>query len=557
MRSFVGIDIGSDAVKLVMLKKTRKGLVVKKAGYLPLSEIPFSEGMSAEDISSEAMRWLLEQNQLKRVDACVALSSQDVYTKYITLPPVTADKVDQIVQFEARQQIPFPLEEVCWDYQVLGADQTTGQAYVVFHAVKEPRVRSLMNYVSSSQVEVSRIDVSSMALYNILVTTGASVGSILLDIGKTTTQIVLLDEKGCWTRSVDFAGDHLNQYLVEKLDMYADYVEQFKRTVGLQGEGADGERSQHLKDALVKLIEEIKKNLDYYMQMNPDFSITTLYLTGGNVRIHGMTDVFAEYFSADIEVLDPFHNIEIDPKVGHDHAGDLRHFFGTAFGLALGHVDRSLAQINLLPEDIVLERSIRKRSFVLWMSVVFLVGIFTIQGTSQQKVINNLRNEWRQSQKEMKMFRSMEADIKRDESAIKPLEKKLQLFASMVRQRSFVMDMLLQIKKVTINDVYYEYLRYGFDDEEIHQLEQRHFEKENKATGRRRTYKARVEKEIRSDELVIHGVVSDSYRKIDSLKIAMESFSFIKLVSVDIAKEDDEEQRKKIEFDLKAKVKQS
>jgi len=193
MKSFVGIDIGAESIKLVQLQKTRKGLVLQKAGITSVKEIPFYDGMSKEDLAAEAIRWLLAHNDIKSAVAAITLPGSMVYSKYITLPAVSEDKIDQIIQFEARQQIPFPLEEVSWDYTILGKSVSGEELNVVVHVVKKDIVESFMNEVNNFGIDVAIIDVMSMVLYNILDSNDAEEGTLLIDMGACNTNIILVD----------------------------------------------------------------------------------------------------------------------------------------------------------------------------------------------------------------------------------------------------------------------------------------------------------------------------------------------------------------------------
>jgi type IV pilus assembly protein PilM len=555
MKSFVGVDIGSDAVKLVELKKTRKGLVLKRAGYLPYHEIPLAEGTSKEDIAVEAIRWILAQNKIKQAVACVALPPEDVYTKYIKLPPVSADKVDQIVQFEARQQIPFPLEEVAWDYHLLGSDQKSGQAHIVLNAVKEASVYSFMNHMDDSGIKVKIIDTSSMALYNMLALEEANMGSLILDIGKESTQVLLMDEQTCWSRILPIGGAYVTQKLSEKANISMEEAEQFKKDIGLQGEGLDGKRSQILEESLEDLIAEVQKSLDYYTHLSEDFAVKKIYLTGGQVRLRGLIDFFAEKMAKDVEGFNPFGHVQIDGMVGEERSHEMRHFFAVAMGLALRHVGVSVTQMNLMPLRLLQDQKAKRMQVVVTASGILLAAFFVLHGVKCYEDLSAMEQEMHIAQREIQVFRVMEQEIQSLKKDIAPMELQLKIFEELSEMRTKSLDILLSLKKMTINDMLYPFLQMGFSEDELQKVEallEGHLDERERRKRRqksdRRTYIAQ------RDELLLQGVTSDSYRKIDNLKISLESFPSVKGVIVEIAEAHLNENRKKIIFNMRVKL---
>ncbi len=559
MASFIGIDIGSDAIKLVEFKKTRRSLVLKKAAYLPYRDIPVFEDMSPKDREAEALRWVLAQNDIKKAQAIISLPAGDIYSKYIELPPVTADKVDQIVHFEARQQIPFPLEDVSWDYHLIGSDRSTAQAYVVLHAIKEPVVYEFTNNIDSTQIHIQTLDVPSMALYNLASYNQIPVGSMVVDIGEQQTTLLIVDDKGFWTRTIPVAGKHLTQLLAERMGTGEGPAIQFKHSVGLQGEGSDFQRSQMLEEGLEEVVGEIKKTLQHYISLESAFVLQKLYLTGGNMRILGAVDLFANRFDAEVELLDPFQRVDIASDVGHDQAQNMRYFFAIATGLALRHVSLCPVQVNLLPHGVQKDRYYRRVSLVMVMWAVLIScfwGLYLNQG--QAKLVE-LRTQTVLAQKESNAFRQMEKTIVKISNEIAPLETQLRAFAKVSRERSRLLDWLLDIKKVTINDMFYSMFHYGFTAQEmqiLRDLRQKRFDEQKVRQHRLKPQKDETFL-LRPNDLFIKGVTSDSYKKVDGLKIAMESYSYVSTVSVDYAKEGVKDERTKIMYTMKVKIKES
>ena len=463
----MGIDIGSNAVKLISLKKTKKGIILKKAGHLSYDEIPIVEGHSARDKEMETLRWALAQNRIKKAKACLSLPLDNVYTKYFQLPPVASNKVEQIIQFEARQQIPFPLDNVTWSYHLISSNIETSQVNVVLHAIKNPVVNEFIQKMKTGFVTPLYLDVTSMALCNLAFYNQLPTPSMIVDLGHAHTTILIRGESGFWSRSIPLGAQTILDKLMNDFSMDYQQANEFRSYVGLNGESNDLEYSRVIESFFKDIKEEIDKAQESFSSTEKSFRVEHIYLTGGNLKVPGVVDFFVSRCNAKVSILDPFQRIDVDPQVGYEQIEEKHPFLAVSVGLALRFLEDCPVNINLLPPTLQKENACKKLSFAIAGCSFFIAGLWGLHVYSYQEKIKYLEINLRNAKKEAQAYRQLAREINLVQAKIKPTKDQLELFAKMSKQKSFLLDFFLDLKKITINNMFYTLFQYGFNKEAL------------------------------------------------------------------------------------------
>ncbi|MBU0650368.1 type IV pilus assembly protein PilM, partial [bacterium] len=445
MKSFVGIDIGTEQIKLVQLKKSKGTIFLEKAGMISVKDIPFYDGMSKEDLAAEGIKWLLAHNNIKSAVAAVSLPSSLVYSKYITLPVVSMDKIDQIIQFEARQQIPFPLDEVIWDYAVLGKSPAGEEINIVIHVVKKEIITSFLASVSESGIDAAIIDVMSMVLYNVLSSGEDPQGTMLVDIGAINTNIILIDKGNCWTRSLPVGGDVFTGKIAEKLQIPVAKAETLKVEVGLQGEGEDTSVSDCLKEEFANLVKEIQRTIGFYRSKSEELVVKKVVLTGGNSQIKGLLAFFMESLRLDVEMFDPFLKIDVSQGALQENVEKNKNSFAVAVGLGLRHLGYCPSEINLISKDILEQKYVAKNKIFLWLSVLVVFAFFCLANYSLIKNIEKNKKIAETADVNISEYSQMKTEINKLETDLLPMKSKVAVLEELSLLRMRFLDILLNI----------------------------------------------------------------------------------------------------------------
>ncbi len=327
---------------------------------------------------------LMRDNGIKPAPLLMTLPGQSVFPRYVKLPPVGPEKVAEMVAYEAEQNVPFPINEVVWDYQILGeGDGTEISALLV--AVKSESVKTMVDRVEAAGLEPEIIDAAPMALYNAVRFNypDADGCTMVLDIGARSTNLIFVEGTRVFTRSIPVAGNSITQDIAKGLNLGFAEAEAIKRKIGFVALGGvyamtDDERadrvSKVVRNVATRLHAEVNRSINFYRSQQGGTPPTRVLLTGGTALIPHMDTFFREKLQVDVEFFNPFINVPVDPSLEGDEAqsGQLMQL-GSVVGLALRRAMHCPVEVNLLPPDLVARKTFRRRLPYLGLSAVGIV----------------------------------------------------------------------------------------------------------------------------------------------------------------------------------------
>lgn len=362
-----GIDIGESAVRAVKLKVDSNG-----AQILALDVITRSgraEGYSyldKEEQIREALCTFVGRNKIGA--ARVALSVPGAgFDKFISLPAVSMKQVPQIVKYEARQQIPFPLEEVAWAYQ-LASDrpQIAGEGIeVALFAIKTQIIDQMLASLSVAKLSVDIIGMGRLALYNFLqYDRQIDDGTIIVDVGAGSTDVVILAEGNFRVRSIPISGEAVTKMLQQKFGIAYEEAEELKKKASRSKQPE--KLFNVMRPTFERLLGEIHKTIGYYKQQFKTLKIEQAFLLGESFKMKPLVDLFARSLGCNVNVLSDFQRVSVAEDVAAGpHAANLSSFM-VAMGLALQAAGEGPITINVLPDEMKTQRELsRKKPFAI------------------------------------------------------------------------------------------------------------------------------------------------------------------------------------------------
>jgi type IV pilus assembly protein PilM len=346
-KSVIGLDIGSSAVKAVELKPTGKGFRVSAYGEEPVPPDAIVDGAIIDaGAVAEAIRQVFERNKaFKGKDVCASLSGNAVIVKKITLPVMTESELDESIYWEAEQYIPFDIQDVNLDYQILDAGtgpDSRGSMEVLLVAAKKEKIGDYTGVIAQAGRTPVIVDVDAFALQNAFdVNYGLDPGqvTVLLNAGASAINInILQGEQSMFTRDISIGGNAYTEAVQKELDLPHESAEQLKK--GIPVDGASFEEAQPVLRAVTEnVLLEVQKTFDFFKATASSDRIDRIMLSGGASRVVGFREMLHERFNAPVEEFDPFRTIVWDPaKLGREaveHASTA----AVAVGLALRKVN--------------------------------------------------------------------------------------------------------------------------------------------------------------------------------------------------------------------------
>jgi type IV pilus assembly protein PilM len=345
-KAVVGLDIGSSAVKAVELKPVGKGFRVAAFGSEPVPQDAIVDGAIIDaGAVADSIRRVFENNKaFKAKDVCASLSGNAVIVKKITLPVMTESELGESIYWEAEQYIPFDIQDVNLDYQILdpgtGPD-SRGSMEVLLVAAKKEKIGDYTGVIAQAGRAPVIVDVDAFALQNAYEVNYGLEGAhvvVLLNAGASAINInILQGDQSVFTRDISIGGNAYTEAVQKELDLPFESAEQLKK--GIPVDGASFEEAQPVLRAVTEnVLLEIQKTFDFFKATAASEQIDRIMLSGGASRVDGFRDMLHERIGAPVEEFDPFRAIVWDgKKVGGDpteHAATA----AVAVGLALRKV---------------------------------------------------------------------------------------------------------------------------------------------------------------------------------------------------------------------------
>ncbi|ANM28544.1 hypothetical protein ABI59_01290 [Acidobacteria bacterium Mor1] len=344
-KNLVGLDIGDSSIKLVELKELGKGrgFQVQKLGWEPLSSEAIVDGAIMDSqLVVETISRLFQRLKVKNRQVCTALSGHHVIVKRISLPTMSEAELQESIHWEAEQYIPFDIDDVKLDYQILEGSSLSGEGNmdVLLAAAKKEKIDEYVGVLGQAGLQAETVDIAAFALQNVfeanyefephqviaLVDIGAAVSSIAVLHGGTSV----------YWRDMNIGGNQYTDAIQKELGLSAEQAETLKR--GEEIEGVLFEQVMPIMSAVSDDIGgEIQKTLDFFKQISAaDEPLDCIYLTGGSAQTVNLMESLGQRLNTQVEVLNPFRKIGGSGRdAGEELVGEMAPTASVAVGLAL------------------------------------------------------------------------------------------------------------------------------------------------------------------------------------------------------------------------------
>ncbi len=443
----ITLNIGSQTVGLADFRAASSG-GVSLNGYKLVDLGPdigaeSLRGAHVQAAVAEAMQAL----GVKGGAANYSVSAQSVFTRFVKLPVVAEDKVDQIIQFEAQQNVPFPIHEVVWDYQLVGVG-AEDKMEVVLVAIKADLLDGMNSAVEANHLKTGVVDVAPMALYNAFRYNYSDLSgcTLLIDIGARTTNLIFIESGKVFSRSIPIGGGTITAAVVKEFSVAAVLAEEKKKAdafVGLGGayaEPSDPEvarLSKITRNTMIRLHAEITRSISFYRAQQQGAQPVRILLCGGTASLPYMREFFSEKLQIPIEFFNPLRNVPLTSSVVPEQAMKEAHLLGELVGLSLRNVHDCPMELNLRPASVSQARKIEsKRPYLILSGLCILLSIagwwvyFKHAAEIKREVVQQL-------QERVTGLQGFENRFKKVRGEIKDLEQTSQPFIQATEERQY------------------------------------------------------------------------------------------------------------------------
>ena len=318
-KNVVGLDIGASSVKAVQLKRSRGINELVRLGVAPLHPETIVDGviMDSGTVIS-AIQQIFTENQIKTKDVVVAVSGHSVIVKKVRITKMKPEELEEAIPFEAEQYVPYAIEDVNLDFQVLeNSDPGAADMDVLLVAVKKDIINDYLSIISTAGLNAVVVDVDAFALENAFelayeLDRDQVVG--LVNLGAAVMNINILQGGFSeFTRDSPLGGNRYTESIQKMLGLSYEQAEALK----LGGE-VDGRTFRDAQPAIdmvnAEVAGEIRRSFDFFRSSSHSDTIHRVILSGGCARLPGLVEYLAENLEISFEVANPLRKIKIDPK---------------------------------------------------------------------------------------------------------------------------------------------------------------------------------------------------------------------------------------------------
>jgi type IV pilus assembly protein PilM len=373
-----GLDLGDWALKVARATYDKKAdsITVDVMDTIAYGDLPCGHDASPIEKHREGIVAFRSRYEIgPRDDLCVCVSGGEVFSRFINLPPVL-ERMDEIIGYEARQQIPFDIDDVVWDWQAVKEEdqiEVGEEVEVGLFALKKERVAELMSLLEPWQDNLRIVQNAPLAVYNLLQYEGlADEPSVVLDVGSATTDVLVLNPPRYWVRTLLVAGGDLTNALTEQFGIGRGEAETVKRRVA---------RSTHkeqvlriLQPVFEDLANEVQRSLGYYKSLSREVKFDRILALGGTMELAGLSEMLASSLQYEVKTVRELSRLRFAGSLDPEKTRAALSSFCAALGLLVQGAGEARIRINMVPEELAMASAVgAKKPWLLAAAVALLV----------------------------------------------------------------------------------------------------------------------------------------------------------------------------------------
>jgi type IV pilus assembly protein PilM len=408
----------------------------------------------------KALQGLLAEKGIKARSVNVCAPGFHVFSKFVKLPPVDAGKVTQIIQYEAQQNVPFPLEEVVWDYQILGST-AGGELEVLLVAIKADIVEGLFRVTETSGLRLQLTDVSPAALCNAFRYNYGDLEdcTMLLDIGAKTSNLLFFEKGKVFSRSINLGANSITQDFANESKLKFDVAEKLKIDEGFVSLGGAYEEPENPHQAAIskmarqfmtRLHIQVNQTMQFYRGQQGGSAPQRLFLSGGASVMPYTAQFFAEKLNVPVEYFNPLRNVQLDPSLNLEELARVAHSLGEVIGLGLRNLARCPVELNLMPESTIRWQSFNQKKPYFIATVFSLVAVVAAMGFLFDKLAGVKDDELAKVKENVEPEKAKEVSFKKAYGDLKKTKEEVDQIVGWMGDRFYWADVLSELRRVLI-----------------------------------------------------------------------------------------------------------
>ena len=410
-----GLDIGGHALKAVKIIQTSGGLLIEDLDIIEYPALKPDINFFQSQHIKEAIQIFLAKHHIAKTDnVLVSIPGQFVLSRFTTVPPVDKKQLKDIVSYEAKQQIPFDLKDIVWDYQQLSEQVPATEGIEIgLFASKRGTLDHILSNIASLKPRLTALQVSPLAISNLILFDQQVDGPvIIINIETENTDIIIVDGLHLWLRSIT------------------------------------------LPTVDADLVKEIQRSMEYYRSLTKeDVHFKTILLMGNRFKDRGNVKFISDNFTYEVKVLKTLNNLKLSDKINPDFLNENLANLSVALGLAVQGLGLGRININLLPPEQIKAAEISRKKPYAIATLGCLALLLVTQYCGLHIQINHLRDSNNYHQNVLQNIKELEKKYKSAETLAQTSKSALDLVSAIDSSRFFWMEVLDKLLSFMPNNV--------------------------------------------------------------------------------------------------------
>ncbi len=431
-----GIDVSKASVKAVKLE----GGTLTQVAVIPYASAGTGEAGDLDEQIKGALQQLKSKYKIGSDPVVFSLPSHSTFNRLIKLPPVDDSKIEETVRYEAQSQIPFQIDEVIWDHQLVDRPYNPGEEKeVILFAIKRDIVEQFLGNIVELQFNVEAIQFAPVAIFNFLLHDQEIPGpTVALDMGGDNTDLIVIDGNKFWVRNLPITGNDITKALQKGFNIPFEEAEKLKLKAGTSQQAQ--KIFNAIQPVLRDLVNEINRSMGYYKSISKTSKFDQVLLLGNSTKVLNFQKFVGQSLQLPVERVQKLSSIGVgggvDPGELNENLGTL----GTAIGLALQGAGPVVNKVNLLPEMYRQKKALgRKKPFVVAAAAALylLVGLAWYKQDTELARLNSAKLEGGRVKKQVEDIKATLQEAQK----VEEIDAHLQPLAGL----SFERDLMLKI----------------------------------------------------------------------------------------------------------------
>jgi type IV pilus assembly protein PilM len=448
----LAIDLGSSTLKLGLFQQSEPGQLTFLDYSLRDLGLDPNKEQDRFPFLLETLQGMLGEKNCAGLPVFCAISGQFVFTRFVKLPPVGAGQIDQMIGFEAQQNVPFPINEVVWDYQLLGGKNASDMEAVIV-AVKADLVEVANRLFQATKLGLQKVDVAPLALVNAYKYnyTNTNDCHLIIDIGAKSTNLVFIEGTKLFCRSVPIGGHLISQNISNEFQepyVAAELLKKGKGFVGLGGVYADpddrdaAQISKITRSVFSRLHAEVSRSMSFYRNQQGGGAVQKVLLAGGSATMQYADLFFREKLNVPVEYFNPLKNLNLGAGLDREKLANEAYLLGEVIGLGLRQLDNAPVEIDLVPRSVREARAEKAQLPYLAAAVLALLLTFTVIVGINYRRIGEMEGALEKRSQEHGTLSALSDQIVKADETFREDLKKVQFIKRVKEQRDFWPELL-------------------------------------------------------------------------------------------------------------------